>query len=206
MLPFLVTFFISVYPALLNHLEVHLWFNQFHAPFFDGIFPIITYLGDGLGWIIFSVLFLFIKYRFGLFIFISGLVSGAITQILKRFVFDEVARPTSFFTQNEIPLVPFVEYHTNFSFPSGHATSAFALFLALSIIVGKKQYQFLFFLLAFLAAFSRIYLHQHFLRDTLAGASIGVMATILMYLIFWEKWKNEPTLNKSLLSFKNKKS
>lgn len=58
-----------------------------------------------------------------------------------------------------------------YSFPSGHAISAFAI--ALSIGFFYPEIQILLLLLAVLIAASRIVLGMHFLSDVLAGALIG---------------------------------
>ncbi|MFZ5844943.1 MAG: phosphatase PAP2 family protein [Patescibacteria group bacterium] len=58
-----------------------------------------------------------------------------------------------------------------FSFPSGHATIAWAL---AKILAGEeKRSRWWFYGLAFLIAFSRIYLGQHYPFDVVAGAIFG---------------------------------
>jgi len=199
---FIIYLIIGFYPATLSKLDFHLWFNQFHNKTLDIIFPIITYLGDGLGWVIFCIIFLFISYKGSLLILLSGALSGLITQTLKRFVFNEFNRPTFYFKEDELSLVNGVENHLNFSFPSGHSTSAFALFCALSLIINKPKISVAFFLLAFSASISRVYLHQHFFIDTYAGAIIGVGSALLLYKIIWPKVNSNPKWGKSLLSLK----
>lgn len=60
---------------------------------------------------------------------------------------------------------------SDFSFPSGHTTSAFAAATALAILHPKAGAVALFF--AALMAFSRLYLFVHFPSDILIGALIG---------------------------------
>jgi membrane-associated phospholipid phosphatase len=197
---FSLYFLVGLYPALLNHIELHLWFNKFHFEELNSFFSFITYLGDGLGWVIFCIIFLFISFKGSLFIFLSGLLSGTITQVLKRFVFNDINRPLFYFKPEDLPTISGIDNHMNFSFPSGHSTSAFALFFTLSLIINKPKISIGFFFLAFLAAFSRIYLHQHFYRDTYVGAFIGVVSTLVIYYWFYKKVNEKPKWSKSLLS------
>jgi membrane-associated phospholipid phosphatase len=63
------------------------------------------------------------------------------------------------------------------SFPSGHATTAFAMATALSVIYPKGR--FLFFAIAILACAQRLFAGAHYLSDVIAGAILGyVLATI----------------------------
>lgn len=63
--------------------------------------------------------------------------------------------------------------HSNSSFPSSHAANAFAL----AWVLGARWRRSIpvFFALALLVAFSRMYLNRHFLSDVVAGAFIGVI-------------------------------
>jgi membrane-associated phospholipid phosphatase len=84
---------------------------------------------------------------------------------------------------------------TSRSFPSGHATSAFAIFLAVALISGNRYVKVLCFIFACLVAFSRVYLSQHFLIDIIAGSMIGCIGTLAVYELFyktdhrWHFWK-----------------
>ena len=66
---------------------------------------------------------------------------------------------------------------SNSSFPSSHAANAFAL----AWILGARWRRGIpvFFALALLIAFSRIYLNRHFLSDVVAGALIGLLCVWL---------------------------
>lgn len=60
---------------------------------------------------------------------------------------------------------------TDFSFPSGHATIAWAM----AVVLSRKEpkWRWLFYTLAFLISFSRIYLGKHYPLDVVAGALLG---------------------------------
>ncbi|MER2999393.1 phosphatase PAP2 family protein [Pontibacter populi] len=75
----------------------------------------------------------------------------------------------------------------HFSFPSGHATTAMALFALLAYFIyrhnQKKPYRkliaWLAAILIILVGFSRIYLGVHFLSDVLAGFILGLLWTLV---------------------------
>jgi undecaprenyl-diphosphatase len=58
------------------------------------------------------------------------------------------------------------------SFPSGHATTAFAAAAALAVLVPRLRWPAL--ALAALVAFSRVYLGVHFVLDVAVGALLGL--------------------------------
>ncbi|NJK86360.1 MAG: phosphatase PAP2 family protein [Bacteroidales bacterium] len=85
-----------------------------------------------------------------------------------------------------------------FSFPSGHATSAFALFFCLAVLVHQNSMKLLFFMSALLISFSRVYLSQHFLLDVYVGSFIGLIISILFCK--WIYLSENIQLNKPLLT------
>lgn len=168
--------------AIGSKADIHLRLNTFHSSFFDTFFLYITYLGDGTLALLVSIMLLAVKYRFALIVGLSNILASTITQVLKQTVFSEELRPKKYFEGiHDLYFVPGVENHLYYSFPSGHATCAFSLYLALSFIVKNKRFKTLFFILAFLVGYSRIYLSQHFLGDVYVGSLIGVGVTILVY-------------------------
>jgi len=175
--------------------DIHLFLNQFHSCFADWFFRHITFLGDGILIIILALLLLFHSLRSTLYLLCAYLSTGLITQILKRFIFDDCARPIRYFDdQAALHLVKGVHMLSGHSFPSGHAASAFALFLGLAVIGKNKIVQMVFFLLACTVAYSRVYLSQHFLVDIVAGSMIGSMGALGFCIVFyrhdrnWHKW------------------
>lgn len=62
-------------------------------------------------------------------------------------------------------------------FPSGHATLAFALFVALGVLLPRGR--ILFLVLATGVALSRVVMGEHFLSDVVAGAGIGYGSAVL---------------------------
>jgi len=74
-----------------------------------------------------------------------------------------------FFVRNRPPGSVMSDY----SFPSGHATFAWAL--AVVLAAKEPRFKYLFFLLAFLISLSRIYLGVHYPSDVIAGSFLGIM-------------------------------
>jgi membrane-associated phospholipid phosphatase len=177
--------------------EVERFINSYHNPFLDRLFLIITELGDGkfIGLII--LLLFFIKTYYGLMAGICFLASTIMVQLVKRFAFPDSPRPLRFFEPNiALHYVDGLEIHSYFSFPSGHTSGAFTLFCLLALLMRKNSWGILFFCMAFLVGFSRMYLLQHFLMDTYFGAIFGTAATVLVFYIF--QYKSSLSENKRL--------
>jgi membrane-associated phospholipid phosphatase len=153
--------------------------HQFHLNYF---FFFITYLGDGS----ISVLILFLlfirKNYYGVIAFFSFILSTAMVQLMKRLIFAEHKRPKIFFEgRYDLQIIEWLELHTQNSFPSGHASGAFSIFIVLCLLVKHKGWSALYFSLALLTAFSRVYLGQHFFIDIYFGALIGTMFAVIVY-------------------------
>jgi membrane-associated phospholipid phosphatase len=184
--------------VIVPKLQIHIFINQFHSSFFDYFFRYITTLGSGLFAVIAGLLLLFRRIRVGIFIIAANAIAGLIVQILKRIVFNEMHRPVlSFEGIYPLHLIDRVAIRMHFSFPSGHAATAFALFFCLAAITRNKALKFLCFIMAVCVAFSRVYLSQHFLIDIYAGSVIGVVVSLIFYYIIYKK--NTPQMDKNLL-------
>ena len=185
--------------VLLNYdkAAVHLWLNGYHTPFLDFFFRYYTVVGE---WIPYIFVFLLLFYKAGWATYLLGCVavSGLLAQPLK-YAFD-TDRPYKWFADRlpdvQLPFVDGVELSRYYSFPSGHTTTFFALFLCLSIVLTDctasrsnrhtslktTAISLVCFLLAVLGAYSRIYLSQHFLEDLFGGMILGVTTTLLLYI------------------------
>ncbi len=90
------------------------------------------------------------------------------------------------------PPNPLIDKIENFSFPSGHATSAFIFYGLLAYLVWKtnipKIYKYLtgtvLILFSILIGFSRVYLRVHYPSDVVAGFCIGFAWLILTIWLF----------------------
>lgn len=104
--------------------------------------------------------------------------AGLVDQVLKNLLCR--ARPTAvdagvFF--RGFPCVP--APYTLASFPSGHATTAFALATVLSLWYPRWTAAWL--AVAAIVGWSRVALGSHFPSDVLAGAILGVGVTLMFY-------------------------
>lgn len=168
--------------------NVSITINQLNTPLLDVFFTNLTHIGDGffaVG-VVVMVLFLNRKHVWDAIACLS--VPGLLTQFLKRIVFTGHFRPSV--KMQHIPNLHYVngvDIHELYSFPSGHSTSAFALFLLLSFYIKNKVLGAAMCFAAALVAITRIYLLQHFLEDVLSGSIIGVVCCTLIYAIFETK-------------------
>lgn len=199
-IPYLIFIFLGAGLLFANSkTDTHLEFNTFHSTFFDSFFYFITFLGDGFMPLMVVIILLAVKFRYAFIIGVSNVLASLITQILKHTLFEDMVRPKKFFEGvHDLYLVPGVENHLYNSFPSGHSTCAFALYFALSVIVKNKFLKFLFFLIAFLVAISRVYLSQHFFEDIYAGSIIGVLMTLAVFI--YSQKINKKWMDHSLVS------
>jgi undecaprenyl-diphosphatase len=67
---------------------------------------------------------------------------------------------------------------TGYSFPSGHAVAGTATAVALVVVLlpagaPRRKWEAVAVAFAFLMAFSRVYLHAHWLSDVVAGVLLG---------------------------------
>lgn len=103
------------------------------------------------------------------FIFLSVAVPGLVVAVLK--VAIGRARPILMDEVGIFSFTPFAGDWRFAGFPSGHATTAFALAWALYLLFGPRV--MIVFFGAFLIALSRIVDGAHYLSDVLAGSAVG---------------------------------
>ena len=187
-------------------MDMHLWLTGFHSHFTDSIMQLITFLGDGLFMVLTGILLLFRRLRYGLIILSSFVINSVMVQLLKRLIFTHDKRPVSWFHDMgiEIYRIPGVEYHSFFSFPSGHSATAFALFFGLAFFVKTSWLKFLLVFFAVVTAYSRVYLSQHFLGDALAGSIIGLTIAVFFQLISGKI--NRVWIDESIITLLRKKN
>jgi len=149
-------------------------YNSSNTYLFE-FFNIITYFGSSLAWILLIVIF-WLKSKKKLSL-----------QLLFAFVVDTVL--LLFLKNVFLRTRPFEKYHlaTSFdfdigaSFPSGHSQRAFSG--AVILANHYKKYQLIFYVLATLVSFSRIYIGLHFPLDTIIGAINGIILGIIVLTI-----------------------
>lgn len=182
-LPWLIwSIILMVCILIYDNQKFSLWINNRHTPAGDLFFKNFTLLGDGITVGIICFLLLFIQFRAALLAIVVSVVNMIITGFLKQqFGYP---RPAKFFEGIDLNFVDGVDMYYHLSFPSGHTSAAFSIYLVLAILNSKKITGAFFFMVAFLVAVSRVYLLQHFVEDVLFGAFVGVsIATIISYYI-----------------------
>lgn len=189
-----------------DKVSLHLKINSLVGnPILDNFFKYFTHVGDGIFAVIIAIFIFLFNKRNGIFILSTYIVSGLFTSFLKNYFYSDVNRPHfvfGYFVQHiKLKYIEGVEMVGQNSFPSGHSTSAFALFTCLALITENKLLKVIFFIIALMAAFSRTYLSQHWLVDVTFGSLIGTITAVIFYFIFINNNKLEK-LNKPFLNFK----
>ncbi|HWB62027.1 MAG TPA: phosphatase PAP2 family protein [Chitinophagales bacterium] len=162
-----------------------IYFSALHNSYSDTFFVWITRLAEAPMLVLIIGFSLRNGLRNGLIVGLNVLLTFTITSFLKLMVFPGSDRPSVYFEgKTTLNFVQGVEIYHHHSFPSGHTSSAFALFFMLSILAENKKWSYLFFTLALLVGISRVYLLEHFFSDVYFGSLTGMAVTVIFYLIF----------------------
>lgn len=184
-------FFCVAVPVILisDKIQLHQFFNKAVTPAFNLFFEYVTYLGDGIFVMGVGLILLFVNVRKSLTVLLAYGLSAGFTQAIKYAFFGNIDRPQLVFQQQHLPLKLVAnlteEQHIHHSFPSGHATAAFAMFFCLGFFAEKSSSKVIFFLMALTVAFSRVYLSQHFFEDITAGSFIAIFFSSLVCGFFY---------------------
>jgi len=180
-----------------------LWFADHRSAFLNQFFTLANYLGDG--WFIAVVVLAAgaVRLRNLISLAAATIVTALVVQFLKRVVFHDIVRPSVYFGQMGVPLdvIDGVALHSYFSFPSGHAAGAFALFLGLALLRAGVFTGVVCAIAAMIAGLSRVYLGQHFAADVIAGAVISVLIVSAIFMWFRSSaWYRKTWAKYSLLT------
>ncbi|MFN0274530.1 MAG: phosphatase PAP2 family protein [Chitinophagales bacterium] len=159
--------------------------NKEHNSYADIFFKYLTHLGGTVPMIIITGILLFIRFSYAIVFFINTTIVFFLTIGLKM-IFD-TERPLLYFGENdELHYVSGVTILKDFSFPSGHTSNAFCMYLTLAFFVSNHFVKGLLCVTAILVGISRVYLLQHFLVDIFFGALIAIVVTHAL-MMFYEK-------------------
>ena len=146
----------------------------------DFIFKYATYLGDGIIWIPVGIWVLIYHRQKWVLLFSLIIISTAFVNMGKYVLLPEEPRPyAAIENKTAIHTVSGVDIHTIYSFPSGHTTTAFSVYLLLLLLTDSSVLLVVGLLLAAMAGYSRIYLAQHFPLDVGAGMITAVIAVLI---------------------------
>lgn len=210
-LMFLVVALVLAFPGviavlLMDKLELHAAIDHWHGGRADPFFRYFTHLADGLVPTALAIAFLiFLGVRAFLMVGLSCGLSAIFVQVLKHTVFADCDRPAMFRSAlGSMHWIADLDLNHHFSFPSGHATAAFSMCLAISVVIGRVGWAMALSLLASLLAFSRVYLSQHFTEDVLAGALLGsVTAACVYYWLYRSSFRERHWLGRGPVYFPN---
>lgn len=163
--------------------ESLLFINGHNSPQLDVFMYHITRLPE-ISFVVFVIfLGMFTQRRYFLAIVASLILCVLVIVFSKYFLFSDALRPYSWLNANKVPFhhVDGISMHSNGSFPSGHTMAAFCALALAGFISSNGLVQFLFFVLALLAGYSRVYVAQHYLVDVYAGSLTGFT---LAYVVF----------------------
>jgi undecaprenyl-diphosphatase len=161
---------------------VFFFFNHsLSAPFLDRFFSIITNVNNWYITYVVLALYVFIKGgRTGRIAIIGVILLILVTDQVSHKIIKEIftrIRPCHVLANVITPLGCTGTY----SFPSNHAVNNFAAAVFLSMLY--PGFKWIFFVVAFLVATSRIYLGLHYPSDIIAGALLGAGAGYLFGVI-----------------------
>lgn len=154
-------------------------------PLLDRIMVDITSLGNfSILWIAFIVIFLSTKEykKVGKVMLIGFILNLIIVNVLLKNIFDR-SRPFQVVGNFDLLIPPL----NDGSFPSGHSSYAFTFFAIILFMIKSKSLKIFTGVLAFLIAFSRLYLYVHFPTDVIAGSLIGFLLGVLAIKIYENK-------------------
>jgi undecaprenyl-diphosphatase len=149
--------------------------NRWYAPRWIRIWMVYaTRCGDGWLWYAVGLALLFFggEHRYAAFTSAALAAAAGVTVFLRLKKFARRRRPCMFEPHCWATLLP----PDQFSFPSGHTITAFAVTSSIAHFYPELAAALLF--CALCVATSRILLGMHFLSDVVAGAAIG---TLLAY-------------------------
>ncbi len=200
-IPFLVFQIVSLYVVPFgDKTELFLSLHPQHNRVLDTIFTNASAMVEWWGWVAAAIIALFVKVRYGIYAVFTLLLSGLWALILKHEVYVNEMRPSFNIDHSLLQLVDGVNLHTHHSFPSGHTIAAFSIFTVLTMILSKKYKPFglLFFMVALIVGYSRIYLNQHYPVDVVAGSAVGFISCFLVFQL------SEIVFNKLALNWAEK--
>jgi undecaprenyl-diphosphatase len=104
---------------------------------------------------------------------------AAVALLVAHFISAAIDRPRPF-VDHAATIHPFLAHAPDPSFPSDHATAAFAI--AVAVALRRRGVGWALILAAVVVAAGRVFLGLHYPSDVLAGAALGSAVSLLLWL------------------------
>ena len=158
--------------------------NSVRGPVLDTIMQFITSLGNGGFLAILTCLVLLLVPRWRK-VGLTASLSLALDYVFLNLILKNiVARVRPYVLLEGLQLI--TRGPSDYSFPSGHTGSAFAVASVLFLCMPRKA-GIPAMILAALIAFSRLYLGAHFPTDVMGGAIIGCLTGVIAWKLVWKR-------------------
>ena len=167
-------------------------YENVQGGFLDGVVPVITKFGDkGILWIVLTIALVIacIKYKKLRCVAISCALALIFSGLFCNLILKPMVMRTRPYDLIEIELL--VERLSDYSFPSGHTSAAFAF--ASALWLNNRKFGWIAVLAATIMALTRLYLCVHFPTDVLAGLVLGVICGWIGFNIAKRLIKNKET-------------
>lgn len=187
--------------SILNFIQ-----DTLKSGFMDKMMTSITALGNmGIFWLLLIIVFLSSKEykKLAKIMIVSLIINTVLVNIILKPI---VGRVRPFELVDGIKLL--VLKPTDPSFPSGHSAISFCMMTVIVLFSKSKSLNIMAIVLAFLIAFSRLYLYVHYPTDVIVGALLGVLTAVLGSKFYYSSYgkdlrKKLKTLKEDISYFNN---
>lgn len=209
--------------------EIVKYVQSFETPFLNYFFQFITTLGyDYFFFIVILSIMWGIDFKKGFLLSQIVILTAFITDFFKisfamprPYDVDSNVKLFDSFKENSAPFTNMggksffsflppevIEYYKvntpkSFGLPSGHTSSAVAMWGSLIILFNSRAVKIVCITFLLLVPFSRIYLGKHFIGDILGGYLLGLIILLVFYLMFFKEEKLRSFLNLTKLVVHN---
>jgi len=161
------------------NVDLYLWINHFYWAPLANLTAFIELPAELFGVLFAIIMAHYRRYEMALCILIAIVIGVIYVTITKNLT--ALSRPFI-----DLIGINAAYFPSDFSFPSGHATGAFAVFSVWCFKTNKHYIPLLGF--AALVAFSRVYIGVHFPLDVIAGAVVGLIIGFWVARLDLSKW------------------
>ena len=159
-------------------IQILAWLSEHRTDFLTGLMSAITFAGSELFLIgIVCILYWCVNRKTGDRMMLTLFSGIMVNQILKVLFLT----PRPWIRSERVKVVPSaIEDATGYSFPSGHTANAVSTFGGMSRMDKFKKHGWIFWVIAVLVGFSRMYLGVHTPQDVIVSLILGAILIFLM--------------------------